>query len=91
MALWDKEYLDMMQSAYIEFRPGGLGEFKFGCVIAGLDCILYSDAAEFTWEGHDEMDPASGDGWAELDQDATITGEIGFHRGDESTFKARRW
>jgi hypothetical protein len=90
MALWDKDYLDMVEPAYIQFQASGLGEFKFGCVVGGLDCTLYADAAEFTWEGNDEMDPVSGDGWAELDQDGTINGEISFHLGDESTFKARK-
>jgi len=37
------------------------------------------------------MDTVSGDGWAELDHDDTINGEINFHLGDESTFKARKW
>jgi len=90
MGLWDKEYLDMVEPAYIEFKADGLGEFKFGCVVGGLDCTLYTDAAEFTWEGSDEMDRVSGDGWAELDDDGTINGEISFHLGDESTFKARK-
>jgi hypothetical protein len=43
-------------------------------------------------EGRDEMDPVSADdGWAELDHDGAINGEIRFHLGDESTFKAHRW
>ena len=49
MELWDKDYLDMVEPAYIQFRRDGLGEFKFGCVVGGLDCTLYADATEFTW------------------------------------------
>ena len=37
------------------------------------------------------MDQASGDGWAELQKDGSLTGEIRFHNGDDLTFKARRW
>jgi hypothetical protein len=37
------------------------------------------------------MDPASGAGEAELDEDGLLTGEIRFHNGDDSAFKARRW
>jgi hypothetical protein len=37
------------------------------------------------------MDEASGDGWAELQFDATLIGEICFHDGDEISFTARRW
>jgi hypothetical protein len=39
----------------------------------------------------DRSDHVSGDGWAELDDGGTINGEISFHPGDESTFKARKW
>jgi hypothetical protein len=91
MELWDSDYLDMVEPAYIQFQANELGEFKFGCVIGGLDCTLFAPAADFTWQGSDEMDPVSGDGWAELDDDGTINGEISFHLGDESAFKARKW
>jgi len=45
----------------------------------------------FTWQGFDEMDPVCGAGDAELDEGGLLTGEIRFHDGDDSTFKARRW
>ena len=32
-----------------------------------------------------------GDGEAQLEEDGTLTGEIRFHRGDESSFTDRRW
>jgi hypothetical protein len=91
MALWDKDYLDMMQPAYIAFDRKAGGEFAFGCVNGGLHCRKASARVEFTWEGNDEMDQVSGDGWAELQKDGSIKGEIRFHNGDDSTFKARRW
>jgi hypothetical protein len=37
------------------------------------------------------MDQACGDGDAQLEADGTLTGEIRFHRGDESAFTAHRW
>jgi hypothetical protein len=37
------------------------------------------------------MDQASGAGRAELQKDGSLTEEIRFHNGDDSTFKARRW
>jgi hypothetical protein len=37
------------------------------------------------------MDHACGDGDADLEEDGTLSGEIRFHRGDESSFTARRW
>jgi hypothetical protein len=43
---------------------------------------------DFTWEGNDACDPASGRGWVSLQQDGTLTGQIFFHHGDDSGFKA---
>jgi len=89
MEVWDKDFLDMLEPAYIAFDGKGSGEFLFGCVVAGLDCDDASDSADFTWSGQDEMDEASGDGGAELQADGSLRGRICFHNGDESSFKAR--
>jgi hypothetical protein len=91
MALWDKDFLDMMEPAYIAFDGKAGGEFASGCVTGVLRCRNAPKGADFTWEGNDEMDEASGDGWAELQKDGSLIGEICFHNGDDSTFKARRW
>jgi hypothetical protein len=37
------------------------------------------------------MDEASGDGWAELQPDGSLKGQICFHDGDEADFTARPW
>jgi hypothetical protein len=91
MALWDKDYLDMMEPAYIAFDGKLGGDFAFGCVTGDLHCRQKAEGVEFTWQGNDEMDEASGDGWAKLQKDGSLEGEIRFHNGDDSTFKARRW
>lgn len=39
----------------------------------------------------DEGDQVSGDGWAELQNDGSLAGEISYHNGDETTFKAAPW
>lgn len=91
MALWDKDFLDMMEPAYIAFDDKAGGEFAFGCVTGSLHCRKTLKGADFTWDGNDEMDEASGNGWAELQKDGSLKGEIRFHNGDGSTFKARRW
>ena len=36
MALWDKDFLDMMEPAYIAFDSKLGGEFAFGCVTGDL-------------------------------------------------------
>jgi len=45
---------------------------------------------EFTWEGNDESDPASGRGWAALEEDGSLRGHIYFHLVDDSGFRAVR-
>lgn len=84
-------YLDMVKPAYILFDGNGGGEFAFGCVTGTLYGASDSDTVEFIWDGNDEMDEAHGDGWAELQPDGSISGEICFHRGDEASFTARPW
>jgi hypothetical protein len=37
------------------------------------------------------MDEACGSGWAEIQADGSLRGEIGFHAGDDIPFIARRW
>lgn len=80
-----------MEPAFIVFDGKGGGAFAFGCVTGQLHCRDIPDGVDFTWQGNDEMDEASGDGWAELQEDGAIAGEIRFHNGDDSTFIARPW
>jgi hypothetical protein len=90
---YEADFPDMMEPAYIFFDGQGSGEFAFGCVTGhiwgagGSD----ADAVEFSWDGNDEMDEANGDGWAELQPDGSLQGEIRFHRGDEASFTAKPW
>ena len=88
--LWDRNYLDMSGPAFIEFKGDGSGETRFGCVVAGLECSYSPSTAIFTWQGHDEMDEADGDGFAELNDDGTLSVEFSFRNGDEATLKAQR-
>jgi hypothetical protein len=90
MDLWDKAYLDMLGPAYITFQTKGQGEFAFGCVQATMACDYATQTVFFTWEGCDEMDPVHGEGSAEITDDGVLEGEIAFHNGDESHFKAQR-
>ncbi|MGH6993889.1 MAG: hypothetical protein ACREEH_11205 [Caulobacteraceae bacterium] len=87
---YEGDYADMMEPAYILFEAAR-GEFTFGCVTGAFDGGGEHDAVEFDWDGNDEMDGACGDGWAEIQPDGSLVGEIRFHRGDEIGFAARRW
>ncbi|HEY2514390.1 MAG TPA: hypothetical protein VGI39_26175, partial [Polyangiaceae bacterium] len=55
-----------------------------------MDCEFEEDRVDFTWAGNDEMDEASGRGWAIIKKDGTLRGRIAFHHGDKSSFVARR-
>jgi hypothetical protein len=88
---YEAGYPDMVEPAYIVFDGNGGGEFAFGCVTGAIYEAGDGDAVEFAWNGNDEMDEASGDGWAELQSDGSVTGQICFHRGDEANFIARPW
>jgi hypothetical protein len=90
MEAWDKNFLDLVEPAYILFGETS-GEFAFGCVTGSFGGVGDSDTIAFDWDGADEMDEARGDGWAELQDDGSLVGEITFHNGDESGFIARRW
>jgi hypothetical protein len=53
--------------------------------------ILFDqDGGEFEWDGNDEMEEASGHGWAELQDDGSLEGEICLENGDDIPFIARR-
>ncbi len=89
--LWDNDYLDMLDPAFIAFQKDGRGECRFGCVQAGLDCEYSPTTVHFTWYGFDEMDEVCGDGFAQFEDDDTLSVEFAFHDGDEANFKARKW
>jgi hypothetical protein len=88
--IWDEDYLDLVEPAYISFTADGRGEFAFGAVQGGMELEYAPSIIFFTWEGFDEMDEASGSGSAELLDDGTLEIELSFHLGDEAVLKAKR-
>ncbi len=80
------DYPDMMEPAYILFDGQGGGEFAFGCVTGAIYGAgdAEATAVEFTWDGNDEMDSASGGGWAKLQPNGALKGQICFHNGDDA-------
>ena len=75
--------------SYIHFDANG-GEFVLDCLTGSIHGRCEGDAVEFTWDGNDEMDDASGHGWAELKHDGSLEGEISLENGDDIPFIARR-
>ena len=49
--LWDKDYLDLVEPAYILFEADGHGEVAFGALNAGLDLEYGKSIVFFTWAG----------------------------------------
>lgn len=94
MSEWDDGYVNEEVWAFIEIKKSGDGEFHFGYVHGFVfgefkkadDGMIF----DFTWEGNDECDEASGDGWMKAKDDRTAEGEIRFHMGDKSKFWAKK-
>ena len=89
MDAWDVEE----DSAYIEFNDQAGGDFQFASVQGVMDCRFTTRggeaAIEWTWEGGDEDEPATGRGWAVLKGDE-LHGLIVIHDADESGFVAKK-
>ena len=94
MVLWDLEAIDLLGPAFIEFQRDRTGQFRFIAVEGSMDCANDErdrrPSVEFTWDGDDDGDRASGRGWAVLEQDGSLSGHIYFHLGDDSGFRAVR-
>jgi hypothetical protein len=94
MEMWDEDYFNMEEQAYIKIDSNNLGDFQFGLVSGriGGKVVDYADGKrfEFTWEGNDECDPACGSGWIRIKGEDLLEGEFRIHNGDDSTFLARR-
>ena len=94
MSEWDNDYVNEEVQAFIKIEKSRMGEFHFGLVQGSMSgdyekCegnLIY----DFTFEGSDECDSATGDGWMKINADGTAEGEIRFHLGDKSTFWAKR-
>ncbi|MBI4520937.1 MAG: hypothetical protein HY701_08865 [Gemmatimonadetes bacterium] len=92
--MWDLDALDLIEPAHLTFGPRGLGELRLIAIGAEIDYRV-SDRdgmafVEFSWEGYDESDPASGRGWAQLEAGGALKGRLFIHQGDESAFTAHR-
>lgn len=90
MPHYDDDSPNMMEPAYILFGKSG-GKFAFGCVTGAIHGTCDGTSVEFIWSGNDEMEQASGNGWATVQENGTLEGQICFYNGDETDFIARRW
>ena len=88
--LWDRDYLDMAEPAYLQISSNGWVEFAFGCVTASGELEYSRTIVFFRWSGFDEGDEVCGDGSAELQDNGTIEIELSFDNGDDATLTGRR-
>jgi hypothetical protein len=92
MEVWDREAIDLLGPAFIEIGNNDQDSFRFIAVEGWMDIRDVErdgrTGIEFSWEGNDESDPASGRGWGTLAPDGSLEGRIFFHMGDDSWFRA---
>jgi len=93
MSEWDKDFIDLVAPGHIMLKSDGTGTLAFGAIEADLDCRIEKpgtiERLSFSFAGWDEGEDISGRGWAEISGNS-MSGWIGFHMGDETTFKALR-
>jgi hypothetical protein len=94
MELWARDAIELLGPGTIVFEDEALGEFRFIAVRGWMDCRFGErdgkPLVEYSWQGKDERDDASGRGWAVIEDDGKLTGRIYFHQGDDSAFTAAR-
>ena len=88
--LWDRDYLDLVEPAYLLIGTDGRAEFGFGAVNAGGGIEYSKTSVSFRWTGFDEGDEISGDASAELRDDGSIDIELSFDNSDEANLIAHR-
>ena len=91
---WDSDFLDLVEEAHLTLEGKSDGEIAFGALKGFLD-VRYgardgSACAEFSWEGHDENDPACGRGWVIIGAAGRLVGHFYIHNADDSGFVCER-
>ena len=93
MELWDQDFVDLVSPGQVVVYRDGRGSLCFGAVEVSIDCTTdktdKNNRIAFTFVGFDEGDEVSGSGWVKLHGNE-LRGEIRFHLGDKSWFRARR-
>lgn len=75
--------------SYILFAEDG-GEFVLDCLTGSIHGRCEGNAVQVSWVGDNEMEPASGHGWAELQDHGSLGSEICLINGDDILFIAPR-
>ena len=78
-----------LAGAYLLLEDHG-GEFVIDCLTGFIHGACDGNNSNFDWYGSDEMEPANGDGWAELQEAGSLEGEIFLLNGGDIPFIACR-
>jgi hypothetical protein len=93
MEVWEQDVVDLKGPGYFQFDKDNLGSFQFGTTQGQLDCRLETVNAEarieFSWNGQDYRELATGRGWAVV-RNGELFGRLFIHLGDDSWFKAEK-
>lgn len=93
MEVWEQDFVDLKGPGFFHFGKDNFGTFQFGTTQGQLDCRLETingeARLEFSWNGQDYNEPATGRGWAMV-RDGVLCGRIFIHLGDDSSFTAER-
>lgn len=88
--VWDRDYLDLVEPAFIQISNDGSAEFAFGAVNATAELEYGRSIVFFRWSGFDEGDEISGNGSVEPQDDGSIEIELFSDDGDDAVLTARR-
>jgi hypothetical protein len=88
--LWDRDYLDLVEPAYLDIARNGRAEFAFGAITAGGEVEYSPKTVFFRWNSSDEGTEISGEASAELNDNGDIEIELSFDDGDDANLIARR-
>ncbi len=88
---WDDELDEIRELKYIRFDNQGSGEFSFGEATRTFTHNHTESRVHFLWDDSARMDEASGYGWAALQGDGNLSGELNFDDGIEVSFIAEKW
>ncbi len=88
--LWDRDYLDLVQPAYLQISRDGWAELAFGALTPGGEIEYSRTTVLFRWNGFDEANEISGEASFEFDDDGTIEIQFSFDSGDDANLTAHR-
>jgi hypothetical protein len=75
--LWDRDYLDLVEPAYLQIGNDGWAEFAFSAVNATAELEYGPSIVSFRCSGFDEGDEISGSGSLALQRDGS--NKIDYH------------